>query len=312
MRNSTGRWSAELALQGIRTRFEADDPALLAAALAPYRAWRHARPREPASPLRLRLLLGRGDAAAGAPELRVSGAGLSLRAPGVRGAADAHARTAWCVVTRDLLADPDRLAAEVVDPLVLFLLTRAGRVPLHAAGVVMGDTAVVLAGPSGVGKSTLALAARRAGLRVLSDDAVHVQLDPRMRVWGLPRPIHLLPHTPLEPHEGGAVPRLRAGRWKLAVPLEEDPPCEPVAERAVLFLLERGPIAHASQIGPDEALARILGALEPGFDHFREEIPVVVRALAAGGAWRLRLSPDPGEGLAALREVIGRPLSVHR
>lgn len=44
--------------------------------------------------------------------------------------------------------------------------------PIHAAGVVMHEGTVVLAGPSGVGKSTLAVALAAAGGRILSDSFV--------------------------------------------------------------------------------------------------------------------------------------------
>ena len=44
----------------------------------------------------------------------------------------------------------------------------------HAAGVRIDERAVLLVGPSGVGKSTLAAKARRAGLPVLSDEQIFV------------------------------------------------------------------------------------------------------------------------------------------
>jgi len=187
----------------------------------------------------------------------------------------------------------------VVDPLLLFLLTRAGRVPVHAAGVCVGETAVVLAGASGSGKSTLAHAALRAGLGVLSDDTVFVEREPALRVWGYPRPIHLLPES-AEAAGVDGEPRLRGGRWKLAVPSASAGPAPTSASRAVLCLLERGEAVSLRSIPPEEAVAALVGALEPGFDHFRDGIPDVARALAAGGAWRLTLSADPEEAVAAI------------
>jgi hypothetical protein len=99
----------------------------------------------------------------------------------------------------------------VVDPLPgapqrnirLFLLGSAlgilchqrGLLPLHANAIVAGGAAVAFAGPSGVGKSTLAAHFQRAGYEVLCDDVCMVCFDaagqpfawpglPRLKLWG--------------------------------------------------------------------------------------------------------------------------------
>ncbi|HEX2092268.1 MAG TPA: hypothetical protein VHG28_07685 [Longimicrobiaceae bacterium] len=304
MQDAAFTWNAELSLMGIPTCFEADHPELREAALAAYGVWPRGEGAGGPGAIRIRLGLGSGEAGEGTPEVRVEGARLVLAGGGMRGEADAGRREAVCIVPPDLLADPHRLAAEVLDTLVLFLLTRTGRVPVHATGVVLGETAVVLAGRSGSGKSTLALTALRAGLPVLSDDTVYVQTEPRLRVWGFPRPIHLLPDAKSVGPDDGGVLRQRGGRWKVAHPAGEWTG-EPVADRAVLVLLERGGEVALRRIGAEDAVREVTASLEPGFDHFREQLPAAVRALAAGGAWRLTLSADPGAALAALREALG-------
>lgn len=296
-------------LMGIPVAVTADDPALLRATLGAYAGSSSAPPSEPAGgtaaagdepPLRLHLFLateiGSWDEAAlrvrvDEPRLTLSGA--------ASGWADAARSEARCTVPPSLLGDPQRLAAEVLDTLLLFVVTRRGRVPVHASGVVAGGTAAVMAGPSGTGKSTLALAAHRAGLPVLSDDTVYVQPGPPLRVWGLPRPIHVYPHDAAD-HGGGAM-RLRSGRWKRAVPL---PAAPPPAARAALFLLERGDRAALHPVGAETAVERMMALLEPGFDDFRRELPGVVRALAAGGAWRLTLSADPADAVRLVQRAL--------
>ena len=64
----------------------------------------------------------------------------------------------------------------------------------HAATLVgetkTGPRAIILAGPSGVGKTTTALALARAGLPFLTDDATFlVRRQGALRVWGFPRPL---------------------------------------------------------------------------------------------------------------------------
>lgn len=288
---------------GVHVKLEADDPRLLRAALAGLAAWPEPA-RDRGSPaLRLCFSLG-SESGGGAPGVAVEGRMLRLEGMGAAGRADAGRGVGWCTVPPELAFDPERLAAEVVDPLLLFLLTRAGRVPVHAAGVCVGETAVVLAGASGSGKSTLAHAALRAGLGVLSDDTVFVQRESALRVWGYPRPIHLLPESAAAAGARGA-PRLRGGRWKLALPSASGGPAPTSATRAVLCLLTRGHAVSLRPLPVGEAVATLLRTLEPGFDHFRAEMPDLIRALAAGGAWRLTLSADPEETVKAILTRFG-------
>jgi hypothetical protein len=60
---------------------------------------------------------------------------------------------------------------------------------LHAAALWLDDGAVVLAGPSGAGKTTLTLALLRRGARYLTEEVVLLGADGQVR--GLARPIHL-------------------------------------------------------------------------------------------------------------------------
>lgn len=74
------------------------------------------------------------------------------------------------------------------------LCFQRGRLPLHAGVVEVDGRALVLAGESGVGKSTLAAALVRRGHRLLSDDLCLLDTDgasgpliqpafPRLRLW---------------------------------------------------------------------------------------------------------------------------------
>ena len=295
--------AARLALLGIPVAFEADDAGLLGAALAGYSAWPGV-PAEAGEPLgRLRLRFASGPVIEGAMRVVVDEPRLTLTGRGVAGWADAQRREAEVAVAPEWASDAQRLAAEVLDTLLLFVLTRAGRVPVHGSGVVISGTAVVLAGASGAGKSTLSLAAQRAGHAVLSDDTVYVQLRPRSRVWGFPRPIHVYPADAEAAGEPATASRLRSGKWKAAVPVPSSG-AGPVADRAVVCLLERGDAVSLSPISPDEAVRRMDALLEPGFRDFRAALPEAVRALAAGGAWRLTLSGDPSEAIAAVARVV--------
>jgi hypothetical protein len=292
-----GAEHCHLTLFGIATLIIADDPRLLATARAALVDWLSEAPMpEPEIILRL----ARDDRPADwvSPAIRVGGSRLTIDGEGICGEADATTGKARCRVPAWLIDAPDALTDQVIDPLLLFLATRRGRTPVHASGVMIGDTAVVLAGASGSGKSTLAVAAMTRGLTVLSDDTLYVEHSAGLRVWGIPRPIHVFPSdAPAGQHET----RLRGGKVKHAVHLPAGPR---YADRAALIILARGHRLALDAIAPDEAM-RVLAKLEPGFDLLREESAAAVAALSAHGAWRLRLTHDPDAAIALLQEAFG-------
>jgi hypothetical protein len=294
---SSDIYHLQLSIMGRPVAIGAAEPALLAAAAEAYGGWRTADPTD-GPPVALALEAGEEPATAPVG-IEVEGPRLKLTG-GAEGWADARALTAFCKVPRALAEAPGRLAAEVTDPLLLFLLCRSGRIPLHAAGVMCGTTAVLLAGPSGSGKSTLSLAALARGLRILSDDTVYIQMLPRLRIWGLPRPVHVFPDD--APGFIGGT-RLRGGKLKAVVPAPPWPG-PPVADDAAVVLLERGDQVRLEPIDP-AAAAGALSRLEPGFDLLARESAEAARAVTERGAWRLTLTRDPAAAIDALMERFG-------
>lgn len=299
MRGTGPEQALDLPILGLRVRFLTDGAELREAVREAYAPWA-ALPLPAGEPvLRVRLSL-RGAVAPAPPGIAVHEPRLlRLRGRSLRGAADSERGTAVCALSAAWLGDPARLAEEVLDTLLLFLLTSRDRVPLHAAAILDGDTALLLAGPSGAGKSTLALQAARAGLPVLSDDNVYLQQQPRPRVWGFPRPIHLLSGNVRGDADETAL-RYRGGRWKERV---EHAPGPLWADHAALVLIERGERVRLEPISGEAALGALADSMAPGFHRYAGALPRAVRALVRGGAWRLTLSRDPAEGLEALRAV---------
>ena len=84
------------------------------------------------------------------------------------------------------------IRAVMMGPLQAVLWHQRGLLPLHASAIDVNASAVALAGPSGVGKSTLAAAFAIRGHAVLSDDicivdtrngATVLPSTPRLRLW---------------------------------------------------------------------------------------------------------------------------------
>jgi hypothetical protein len=311
-------WEVRLPVLGIPVRFASNAAGVIALVEEAYGHWRGASSEaemEDDDPVRIRIILGEArepDAAAVrawllAPDRLAVSTGASV------GVADEGLRAAVARVTPALLARRDEFRADLLDALTLFVLTSLDRTPLHAAAIVRGDVGLVLTGPSGSGKSTLAYAALRAGLGVLSDEAVYVQSTPHPRVWGAPSWLYLTDEACVFFPEIEAAPRRRraGGRWKRAVPLPLDPGAGWFREQVGLCLIERdaGP-ARFEPADPHDLAVALAREADPGFDRYGDRLAACVRALARiGGAWRVRVGTDPRDVvpcLAALMNEVAR------
>jgi hypothetical protein len=200
-----------------------------------------------------------------------------------------------------------KVLADFINTLVLFMIGHAGRVPLHASAVMLGDTAIVFAGASGAGKSSLALAASSVGLPLLSDDTIFVQTVPIFRIWSLAGPIHVFEKDAPRNAQGGM--RFRGGRWKKSLVAPER---RHMAERAVLCVLGRGDEPALEPLALEAAVAALTVTPEPGYQFYGEASVAAARALAASGAWQLILSPNPMAAIALVRRRLAPDISFHR
>jgi hypothetical protein len=206
---------------------------------------------------------------------------------------------AW--VTDAFVADAAHFRYGLLEALTLALLTHGDRMPLHAAALARGGRAVLLAGPSGVGKSTRTWTAARAGWAVLAEDVVYVQTRPALRVWGLPGHLHLPPDVAARHPELRSTPavRLANGKTKVAIDAGEMgalPPLPSSDDVVVCVLTRAGGEPSLERLSAEEA-ARLLENDEGGFDVFATSIRPALVELTRGGGWRLNLGDDP---LAAL------------
>jgi hypothetical protein len=99
----------------------------------------------------------------------------------------------------ELANDHRRWRAHIFPALLGILSASIGVAPVHAACLVRDGHGVLLAGHSGTGKSTLAIAMARRGYELLSDEWSYLSLTEdgadagTVQAWGLPVPVKLLP-----------------------------------------------------------------------------------------------------------------------
>lgn len=293
---ATGCWmpstfSSETTLFGIGISFQSNHPEALGCALLEF-------PQDsgPVSSgeaaVRIVLVADEKNVPA-ADSSRINGRHLEIVERGITVRADGERGCGTCIFHPEAVAG--EAFANAIHTVALFLVAQRGRIPLHAAAIIVHDRALVLAGRSGAGKSALALAADRAGLPILSEDTVFLQLQPSLRIWGRPMFVHLSGKD-VPAGDGGGI-RIRSGRVKRAIPIVHR--C-PRAEQAQLVLLTKGDRVVFQRLDPEDAVRALCRDPEPGYEFYGARLEEAVRGVAAGGCWRLTLSANADDAIGAL------------
>lgn len=277
-----------------------------------FAAWDEGQPEELASRLHVLIAVSHYTRATGrqhtpATLARPGGIPLVLQAPDAVAVVFPADRSATAIIHPTLLAQPQLFAEEVLDALLLALVARFDRHPLHAATLARGEHAALLYGASGAGKSTLAWMAHSAGLPVLGDDRAWIQLQPKFRLWTERARVRLHPqamqHFPDTDRARLAVDAARGD--KFVTMLDGGADASSPITRVTTCLLARS-TSHATleRVGRDEMIDVLSRDIAPGFDRFPVRHAEVVARVAADGGWRLALSNDPWEALPHLRTML--------
>ncbi len=237
-----------------------------------------------------------------------------------RGGAVALTDAPEVCVRAPAVAAPELLARTM--PLLRIAIAHAlaleGLVVLHAAAFAVGGEHVVVLGETGAGKSTVAMAALRAGGRVLSDDCIVAgpgaggepivapfRRDVLLRTAG---EAVLDAHTAarVQPVHIDGIPR---GLLRRSDAPERFTPMAGVSQVWAVSVDRRLRASRAERLTGGEALARLIDATSPvylsaRFPRQRGRILNALAALAsAGPALRVRLGTDL---LADPRGVVAR------
>jgi hypothetical protein len=186
--------------------------------------------------------------------------------------------------------------------------------PLHAACVIGCGGGVLLAGQSGVGKSTLAIAMAKRGYDLLSDDWTYLSASgDEITAWGLPVPVKLLPDA------SRIFPELLRYRAEISlngeVAYEVMPDeCFRVSRQfhcsvASVVLLERSalPGCRVTPIGRMEAIEHLVSGIEPLVGSlapcYQDQINLI-RGLKTLSCFRLAFNDEPNNVSEVLDDAL--------
>jgi len=184
------------------------------------------------------------------------------------------------------------------------LLADHGRHLLHGAAFLVDGRAVVVLGGTGMGKSTLAYAAHRAGLGVIADDAVIVHLDDgTVRIAGLARPISV--SAEVDPDLVGGRPVPDDLRSRIELPPDT---LTGGSHRAGALVVLDGPGPAGAALAPIagvEALHAVIRVDPTLADaQHRPRLFAIAGALGRLPTWRAHRGTDPARALDDARALV--------
>ena len=266
-------------------------------------------------PLELRVLVtnGRSESKPAPPTFRGQGHLLVLAADAHNFAScDLERSIAACWVSCSVAQRRASFRYHYLEAIVHTLLSHRDLTPIHASCVAANGRGVLLSGPPGSGKSSLAFACAMAGLTFVSDDVSYLLRDGDDRtVLGRPQYIRLQPHARMlfselatypDSFDIDGQPMMEVATAKLPKVATSDR-CQ--ADHVVFLQRMESGEPSLSTIEHDDALARLtqeLPRLDPEVN--RSQILSLDR-LAKNGSYVLEyseLTPAVNETLRLLKK----------
>lgn len=227
--------------------------------------------------------------------------------------ADLAAGCAVGFVSPDLVSDTSFFRYAFLECLFYVLAVHRSHTPVHCATVAVNGRGALICGPSGAGKTTLAYACVKSGMQIVSDDVVHLQMDPvngQVSLWGNPWTLRLLPDAvEIFPELAGTEIKRRSdseGYLEIDVPRRFPGSALISCQPAALIFVERDD-GSENRIRPLEEKLTLRRLSQ---DIVLDEARVIARhqkvlqKIATTGACELRYSGAPSVAVELIRDVL--------
>jgi len=218
-------------------------------------------------------------------------------------------------VSPEVVSDTSFFQYVFLECLFHVMVVHWSHTPVHCSSVALNGRGALICGPSGAGKTTLAYACAKAGMQIISDDVVHLQIDPACRkltLWGNPWTLRLLPDAvQIFPELVGTEVKQRSDHeWHLEVdvslrfPGQASVSCLPAA---LIFLK-----CHDGGKNQIRLLEKELALRRLGQDVVFDEEPViarhqeVLRELVMAGVYELSYTGSPAVAVELIEGLLQR------
>jgi hypothetical protein len=224
---------------------------------------------------------------------------LSADAAGVVFTADRRSGRAEAYVNPSLADLSDFFQKNILECMVLFLVTSTDREPLHASAVIRNQKALLICGNSGSGKTTLAYSLYKRGAYILSESSTYIASRNGFQLWGDPLGFNFEPGARVLFPELINIPEYRFpdGRIKISLKLPMQGKWDrrkwSFSGNIVIVFPERkgGHQSRISEISHADMLKRLTSNRESGFD-LSDTFVNIVSGLPVKGSYIIETGND--------------------